>query len=414
MKKIFLSIFAIITVFIGINQVFAGSLSINGSDSVYVGSTVTVTVNFNNIAGRFRIESSNSSVLSGNYEDFYDNQSVKLLFTANSQGTATISVTPVGAVGDYDSDSYTGGGRSLTINVIKKNTPTNIEINKTYSKNNYLSNLSVEGYELTPGFNKETLEYKIELEPGTETISIKASQEDNKATVRGIGDISVSEGINTISVTVIAENGNERTYTIIASVDEKDPIIVKLNGKEYRVIKKEELIEERTGYNKVKIKINDFEIPSLYNDVTKVNLIALKDSEGNIIYASYNTKTGDYSLYKEFNFDVMNLYIHENKKSKYEKVNIKINDLDTLAYKIEGLTDYYLLYATNTSTGYEGYYLYDVKENSVQRYNTFMLDKLTKEKDKYLSLVLVLSSVCFLAMLFLLIQVNRENKRETN
>ena len=43
-----------------------------------------------------------------------------------------------------------------------------------------------------------------------------------------------------------------------------------------------------------------------------------------------------------------------------------------------------------------------------------MLDKLTKEKDKYLSLVLVLSSVCFLTMLFLLIQVNRENKGEIN
>ena len=58
-------------------------------------------------------------------------------------------------------------------------------------------------------------------------------------------------------------------------------------------------------------------------------------------------------------------------------------------------------------TGYEGYYLYDSKENSVQRYDTTILDNVTNTKDKYFSMILVLSSVCFLMMLFLLIQVNK-------
>ena len=56
--------------------------------------------------------------------------------------------------------------------------------------------------------------------------------------------------------------------------------------------------------------------------------------------------------------------------------------------------------------------LYDKLENSVQRYDTLLLNKVTKEKDKYLALVLVLSCVCFLTMLFLLIEVNRDNKRK--
>lgn len=413
MKKNFLSIvFLLLLLFVSKSTVKAGSLSIDGNNSVYLNSTITVNVKFNNIAGRFIITSSNQSVLSGNYEDFYDNQSVNLTFTAKSVGTATITVTPIGNVGDYDSDlGYSGGSRSLTINVVKKSTTPSIDVNPTYNKNNYLSSLSIEGYELTPNFDKETLEYTVTLEPGTENIVVNASVEDKTASVKGTGEVSVTEGINTINIVVTAENGNERTYKILATVEEKDPINVEIDGKNYTVVKKRELIGNKDGYIETTVKISEFEIPALYNEVTKVTLIGLKDEEGNIKLFSYDTKSGKYSEYKEFTFDLMSLYIHENKDSKYKKVNIKINDVDVVAYELEGIDDYYLLYATNTSTGHEGYYLYDTKENSVQRYDTTLLENITKEKDKYFAIVIVLSCVCFLTMLFLLIEINKVNKK---
>jgi len=53
----------------------------------------------------------------------------------------------------------------------------------------------------------------------------------------------------------------------------------------------------------------------------------------------------------------------------------------------------------------------DIETNNLgEDRNNENQEKLTEEKDKYFSLVLVLSSVCFLTMLFLLIQVNRSNK----
>ena len=248
--------------------------------------------------------------------------------------------------------------------------------------------------------------------PGTENIKISAVAEDRKANIKGAGDVSVSEGVNTINVVVIAENGNERTYKITVTVDEKDPIEVNIDDKKYTVVKKRELIEKRDGYIETNVTINGFEIPTLYNEVTGVTLIGLKDLLGNIKLFSYDSKTGKYNEYKEIKFDIMNLYIHQDKESKFEKTIIQINNEETVAYKVDGFSDYYLVYATNTVTGYEGYYLYDVKENSVQRYNMNMIDKLIKEKNRYLSIVLVLSSVCFLTMLFLLIEVNRDNKRK--
>lgn len=407
MKKIkYLLFLFLLTIFIGINKVSA--FSINANTTVYVGNSVKVTVEASGLTGRFDITSSNGNVLAGGDSKWLENSSVDLYFTANQVGSATITVNATN-VSDANGNDFTGS-RSITINVIKKNTTTPIEINKTYSSNNNLKSLSIDGYELNPAFNKDTLEYTIELTPGTEKINVKAVAEHNNATIKGVGEVQVSEGVNTINIVVTAENGNEKTYKITANMEEKDPIEVEINGKKYRVIKKRELIGTKDGYKEDTVKISDFDIPALYNEVTKITLVGLKNSDGNIGLYAYDSKTGKYSIYKEYEFNRMNLYIHEDKKSPYTKKKIKINGEEVTAYKVEDLDDYYLIYATNTMTGHEGYYLYDVEENSVQRYNTYMIDKLMKEKDKYLSIVLVLSCVCFLAMLFLLIEVNKIKK----
>lgn len=407
MKKIkYLLFLFLLTIFIGINKVSA--FSINANTTVYVGNSVKVTVEASGLTGRFDITSSNGNVLAGGDSKWLENSSVDLYFTANQVGSATITVNATN-VSDANGNDFTGS-RSITINVIKKNTTTPIEINKTYSSNNNLKSLNIDGYELNPAFNKDTLEYTIELTPGTEKINVKAVAEHNNATIKGVGEVQVSEGVNTINIVVTAENGNEKTYKITANMEEKDPIEVEINGKKYRVIKKRELIGTKDGYKEDTVKISDFDIPALYNEVTKITLVGLKNSDGNIGLYAYDSKTGKYSIYKEYKFNRMNLYIHEDKKSPYTKKKIKINGEEVTAYKVEDLDDYYLIYATNIMTGHEGYYLYDVEENSVQRYNTYMIDKLMKEKDKYLSIVLVLSCVCFLAMLFLLIEVNKIKK----
>jgi len=414
MRKKLFGLLLFVFSFVFITNVNAGSLSINARTStIYVGNTIDATVKFSNIAGRFKITSSDQSILAGGNEDFYDNQTSTFTFTAKKEGTVTITVSPVGTIGDYDNEVYTGGSRSLTIRVIKKTQTPSIDVNKTYSKNNYLNSLSIEEYEIIPEFNKEKNEYEVTLEPGTEEININASVEDKNASIKGVGKVKITEGINTIKIVVTAENGNERTYQIIANSPEKDPINVKIGGKKYTVIKRKELIGSKSGYEESEEKINGFTIPSLYNEVTKVTLVGVKDEDGNITLVSYDSKTGDYELYNEFTFDIMNLYIHEKEDSQYKPIKLDINGVSTTGYKLDGVDDFYLVYATNTVTGYEGYYIYDKKENSVQRYDTTAIDSVTSTKDKFLSMVLVLSCVCFLTMLFLLIEVNRDNKRNT-
>ena len=385
------------------------AFSINSASSVYVGNSVAVTIEAKGLIGWFSISSSNETVLAGSDSKWIEDGSITMYFTAKSVGKATITVNAID-VADTHEKEFTGS-RSITVNVINKSTKPSVDVNKVYDKNNYLKKLSIGGYEIIPNFNKETLEYEVKLEPGIEKINIEASAESKKSTVKGTGEVNLTEGLNTIKVVVTAENGNERTYKIVANVEEKDPINIKINKKQYTVVKKKELLGSKSGYEETTVRINSFEIPALYNDVTKVTLVGVKDETGNITLVSYNSSKDEYSLYKEFSFDLMNLYIHENENSEYDSEKIRINGEDVLGYKLNGLNEYYLLYATNTATGYEGYYLYDIKENSVQRYNTMLLDNVTKTKDKFLSMVIVLSCVCFLTMLFLLIEVNRDNKR---
>lgn len=92
------------------------------------------------------------------------------------------------------------------------------------STNNYLDSLSVEGYKISPSFDKQTVNYDIgKIE--TNTINIKATPEDEKATVNGMGTITLNNGENDIRIDVVSESGTTRTYHIKAIYNiEEEPI----------------------------------------------------------------------------------------------------------------------------------------------------------------------------------------------
>lgn len=82
------------------------------------------------------------------------------------------------------------------------------------SSNNYLKSLGIEGYEITPEFDRQTVDYKVTKKVSTTNINIIAEADDERATVTGNGKVQLSSGSNTISVNVKAENGIERTYKV--------------------------------------------------------------------------------------------------------------------------------------------------------------------------------------------------------
>lgn len=86
---------------------------------------------------------------------------------------------------------------------------------KAYNPNNWLKSLSINGYTLSPTFDLKTDQQYSLIVPNTAaTINISAAAVSSKATVQGIGTVILNEGMNTVTVTVTAENGNIRNYII--------------------------------------------------------------------------------------------------------------------------------------------------------------------------------------------------------
>lgn len=82
------------------------------------------------------------------------------------------------------------------------------------SNNNYLSDLSIENYDLNKEFTKENSTYFLEIENSIDKLNIMANSEDENATVCIYGNENLQTGNNKILISVTAENGNVRYYRI--------------------------------------------------------------------------------------------------------------------------------------------------------------------------------------------------------
>ena len=82
------------------------------------------------------------------------------------------------------------------------------------SPNNKLSGLGVDGFSLTPTFNKDTEVYDLIVDTSVSAVNVQASTADSTATVNGTGTVNLGAGTTDVTVTVTAQNGSTRTYTI--------------------------------------------------------------------------------------------------------------------------------------------------------------------------------------------------------
>lgn len=106
-----------------------------------------------------------------------------------------------------------GAKKTYTINVNRKD---------SRSGNNKLSNLSVSGGNLNPKFNSNNENYSISVPYSISSLNINAKAEDSKAKVSISNNKLVAEETTAVKITVTAENGSTKTYTINATRG-KDP-----------------------------------------------------------------------------------------------------------------------------------------------------------------------------------------------
>ena len=392
-------------------------IGVSAPSSVVVGQSFKVTVTV----------SSSSSIGSWEYTLSYDSSKVRLksgtlhvvdygngskksasysyTFTALTSGTATFK--PVNAsVLDYTSTNEclsSTGSKSVSMK-------TQAEIEASYSRNNNLSSLSVDGAELSPAFNADTLEYEATLPVDTTKAKINATAADSTATIEGIGEIDVVDGLNKVEVVVTAQHGEKKTYVINLTVEELDPINVKVDGKNYTIVRKSGQIEDiPVGFTETKITIEDQEITAYKSKVANLTLVALKDEEGEISLFIYNKDTKKFSKFNEASGNTTYLLVLEEVDQKipygFKTTTIKIGDKKVSAYKyiLDNDSNYYLVYAKNLQNGDKGFYLYDKDDGTFQRYyetldnskNTIIMCSIGS-----LVLLILILFICLLKKLF--------------
>lgn len=321
----------------------AGTASISGPSSVESGSNITVSVTLKNVAS-WNINISATGATTGNSKRLADatedamNTTKTFSFTCQSTGEGTITIKVTGDVSTEDGKNN-DINISKTITVSKKKedttskpvqtpstdkktttnsaTPVTESNNKINNKNNEqinpeeqkrqeeeqkkqeeerkkqeelaekrLESLSINGYSMIPEFNQDVEEYFVEVPISEEKVIISAKTLNSQATIEGTGEFNINEGNNIFEIIVTAVNGDKKTYKINVTAEDKNPIILSMNGKEYTIIKRNSLLTnpDSCKYKETIIKINNVEVPSFKNNENNEIIISVKDENGEITY----------------------------------------------------------------------------------------------------------------------------------
>lgn len=428
MKKIkyfFVSVIVFLLVPVMVNAA-SGKISVSGPSQAVVGNTVTYTVNLTSSVGIGSWEMDleyNKSYLQLTYTNSEGGGTAMVGYASSDAGTKSVKYTfkfKVLKTGNTSVtipsyDVYAADMSRMTITSSGRTTKliTQQQLQESYSKNNDLASLSVEGFELTPAFSKDTLEYSVTIPEGTKEINIIAKASDSKSTVSGVGTQAVTEGTNSFPIVVKAENGSEKTYTLKVEVKDEHPINVKVDNKNYTIVKLKENLPKADMYEEYTLKINDIDIPAYKNNNTKLVLVGLKDDAGKVSLFIYDEKTKEYKPYYEIGVNKNTIYPLPLKDdlSFYDKGEIDINGIKVNAYYVTKDSRFAIIYGINVETGEETYFEYDKNTQTIMKYNDELIRDLSKKIDLYTYIIIGFLAV-FLVMFIIMFSLLKKNKKK--
>ena len=422
MKKIKSVCIILITVFmlINIKTVYAASSISFSSSSPKVGESLRVTVSVPNV---------NTVDLKATVSGCGTNGTIQIVdgsMTGNPKtfsGSVTVTPTSTGTITVTISDSsnavlngsYVSAGGSRTITVSNKQSSSNSsssssnnsssssnttttqepEVKKSSEKN--LSSLSVSEGTLSPKFSSGTTTYKVDLTSETESLTISAKAKDSKAKVSGTGKKELKIGENNFTVTVTAEDGSKKTYTISVYVTEKPTQFVKLGDQNLGILNDLSKTDVPKGFEKSTIKIDNKDVTALQNKDMGLTLLYLQnedDSTGFYIYDVDNNK-----VLSKYQTVAVNgkTYVLMDAPDNLEAIQdlktatIKIGDVELSGWKFEdeALSHYTLVYLMNEA-GETQLYTYEDTEGTLQKYTP-----VEEENDNTLTYVFIGTTALF-------------------
>lgn len=211
---------------IGTKQLNVGTNTFVVSAVAQDGNTTTpYTVNIKRLDSNNNLEDLTiTSDPAGSLDKRFDPDTTEYTYTVGpNTGDITVTADPEGSAtvegeGTYDPKTTD----TITITVTPEDGEPKeyvIHVNREKSTNNDLLSLGVEGYSITPTFDKDVTEYTLTVPRDVDKATITAEKADSNATINAsdLGEKDLNPGANTFTVTVTPEdpNASSKTYTIV-------------------------------------------------------------------------------------------------------------------------------------------------------------------------------------------------------
>ena len=223
-----------VTLFAAPVSAAAASATLTGPGTIRAGDTITLTLNINGsgiygASGTLNYNSSQLTLVSSNQKiengwkvEFngnnflaIDENLAKPIKSSTALLTVTFKVNSNLAVGTAVTASYTN------LTVTDGNSDTNVAT-ATYSKvlaapmstDNTLKDLTVSNATISPTFSANTTNYTAEVPFEVSKLNVSATANNSKAKVQVNSPNLTPNGTTNVTVTVTAENGSKKTYTI--------------------------------------------------------------------------------------------------------------------------------------------------------------------------------------------------------
>lgn len=370
---------------------------VSHAETVAPGDEFTVTVGCGTIEGSVRASANNATIISS--DNWCDrDRSVSASAVADSAGTASITFTTVDAtdVGQMvDASGRTLGSGSVT--VANPSTPsggsqgssggnsggsssggTTETPQPTRSGDADLASLSVSAGTLTPKFSAGRTSYELSLPSDADSVVITAEANDAAASVSGAGEVALEQGENEIRITVTAEDGTTKTYTINAYVEEAPDVFLEYDGKSLGIVKNTDRVTKPgDAFEEVTLTIDGKEVTGWTNNIMNVTVLCMIDEEsgekGFYLYDSeQQALTSSFRPMTLLGNRLFVVDIAEDLQKRegmtFTTVTVDEQELPGWRYDESGFDNYSLIYVMNEQ-GEMQYYQYEASQNTLQLYS---------------------------------------------
>lgn len=256
---------------------FEGTLSFDASKVQYVSIKNMTTL------PQFDATASGSSIrFAGVFGSSVDTTSlVQITFKAVAEGTAAFSVS--GMVVNEDMPAGNSGSTNVIAGLPSVNT---------------LKSLQIGTGTLTPAFKSDVTKYTVTVGQSVTSLTCSAVPSDEKATVSISGNTSLKEGSNKVTITVKAQNGDKKVYTITVT---RTPAASETFKPDDVTIDTGATIDFANGTFKVVVIPADLATPNGFYKTTVTvdskSLIGYKSTAGEVVLLYMGDDRGDSSLY---------------------------------------------------------------------------------------------------------------------